>query len=54
MKRWHVIVLGPKLIDDLRKAPDDVLSFHEATREVRRQLVLYVSQSLTMLKDFLN
>ena len=36
MKRWHVIVSGPKLVDELRKAPDDVLSFLEATREVRR------------------
>lgn len=31
--RWHVIVSGPKLIDELRKAPDDVLSFDEATAD---------------------
>ncbi|CAL1702998.1 unnamed protein product [Somion occarium] len=31
--RWMVIVTGPKLIEELRKAPDDTLSFEEATRE---------------------
>ncbi|KZV83351.1 cytochrome P450 [Exidia glandulosa HHB12029] len=28
---WQLIVSGPTLIDELRKAPDDVLSFREAT-----------------------
>ncbi|CCM06703.1 uncharacterized protein FIBRA_08991 [Fibroporia radiculosa] len=31
---WRVIVTGPKLIDDLRKAPENVLSNSEAIREI--------------------
>jgi hypothetical protein len=30
-----VLVVGPELLDDLRKAPDDVLSIVEPTIEVR-------------------
>lgn len=32
--RWHVIVSGSKLIDELRKAPDEFLSFDEANAEL--------------------
>lgn len=32
---WLVIVSGPKLIDDIRRAADDELSFDEAANEVR-------------------
>jgi hypothetical protein len=32
--RWTVVVTGSKFIDELRKAPEDVLSFAEATDEV--------------------
>ncbi|EPQ60474.1 cytochrome P450 [Gloeophyllum trabeum ATCC 11539] len=32
--RWMVIVSGPKLIDEVRRAPDDVLSFTEATNDM--------------------
>ena len=38
--RWHVIVTGPKLIEDLRKAQDDVLSFDEAVIEVRLLVII--------------
>jgi len=31
--KWLVIVSGPQLIDELRRAPDDALSFLEATNE---------------------
>ncbi|KAK7682140.1 hypothetical protein QCA50_014726 [Cerrena zonata] len=31
--RWHVIVTGPKLIEELRKAPDEKLSFDAAVIE---------------------
>ncbi|CAL1703009.1 unnamed protein product [Somion occarium] len=31
--RWHVIVTGPKLVDELRKAPDEMLSFKDAVIE---------------------
>ena len=33
--RWTVIVSGPKMIEELRKAGDDELSFDEAVAEVR-------------------
>ena len=33
--RWLVLVSGPKLTDELRKAPDDVLSFREVFKNVR-------------------
>lgn len=33
--QWMVIVNGRKLVDDLRKRPDDELSFNEALEEVR-------------------
>jgi hypothetical protein len=35
--RWTVVVTGSKFIDELRKAPEDVLSFSEATDEVMTQ-----------------
>ncbi|EEB87999.1 hypothetical protein MPER_14421, partial [Moniliophthora perniciosa FA553] len=27
--RWHILVSGASLVDDLKKAPEDVLSFQE-------------------------
>ena len=33
--RWTIIVSGPKLVEELRKAADDELSFVEAANEVR-------------------
>ena len=30
-----MLVVGSELLDDIRKAPDDVLSFHQPTIEVR-------------------
>ncbi|KAF8574245.1 cytochrome P450 [Ramaria rubella] len=33
MNHWQVIVCGEKLIDELRKAPDTILSFHDAANE---------------------
>ncbi|KXN83235.1 Ent-kaurene oxidase [Leucoagaricus sp. SymC.cos] len=33
ISRWVVVVNGPKLVDDVRKAPDDVLSFDLAIQE---------------------
>jgi len=32
--KWMVVVTGRKRLDELRKAPDDALSFQEATDEV--------------------
>lgn len=34
MGRWHVIVTGDTLVDELRRAPDDVLSIATAFDEV--------------------
>lgn len=34
MGRWHVIVTGDKLVDELRRAPDGVLSIATAFDEV--------------------
>jgi hypothetical protein len=30
-----VVVTGPQLIEELRRCPDDVMSFNEAANEVR-------------------
>lgn len=35
MDRWMVILTGPKLVEELRKIPDDKLSFDHAMRDVR-------------------
>jgi hypothetical protein len=35
LNRWHVIVAGPQLTEELHKAPDDVLSFDAAVKDVR-------------------
>ena len=34
LRRWMVLASSPEMIEDLRKAPDDVLSVTEHTREV--------------------
>jgi hypothetical protein len=31
---WLVVVSGPALVDELRKAPDHILSFEAAAEEV--------------------
>ena len=35
LDQWTVVVSGPKLVDELRKRPDEELSFMEGTEEVR-------------------
>lgn len=40
--KWMVVVSGPQLIDDVRRAPEEQLSFHGAVSEViinKRSLV---------------
>jgi hypothetical protein len=32
---WMVLVSGPELIEDIKKAPDDILSFRARLTEVR-------------------
>jgi hypothetical protein len=34
-RRWMVVVSGPEVIEDIRKAPDDVLSMEASSIEVR-------------------
>ena len=34
LERWHVIVTSPKLVEEIRKAPDDVLSLSYYLDEV--------------------
>ena len=34
MDRWLVVVTGPELVDELRKIPDEKLSFDHAVRDV--------------------
>lgn len=35
MNKWQVVVSGPQMIDDLRRATDDQLSFRGAADEAR-------------------
>lgn len=35
--RWQVVVSGLDMVDEMRKAPDEVFGFLEATMEVRIQ-----------------
>lgn len=37
---WHVIVSGPKLIEELRKAEEDELSFGEAVAAVSELITI--------------
>jgi hypothetical protein len=39
MSKWVVVVSGKQYIDDIRKAPDEVLSLVEAIAEVRLPIV---------------
>jgi hypothetical protein len=34
LSRWLVVVSGPQMIDDIRQASDDQMSFGEAVAEV--------------------
>ena len=34
LRRWMVLAAGPELIEDIRKAPDDVLSLLQSAIEV--------------------
>jgi hypothetical protein len=43
--RWVVLVSGAHPVEELRRAPDDVLSFLEAIREVKRFLNLRLDDS---------
>jgi hypothetical protein len=35
LRRWIILVSDPELIEDIKKAPDDILSIRERLREVR-------------------
>ena len=36
LSRWRLMLTSPAQIEELRMAPDDTLSFDEATNDVRR------------------
>ena len=38
-RRWIVLATGPQLIDDIRNALDDILSFHEPANEIHRPAI---------------
>ena len=40
LQHWMVVVSGPKMVEDLRRRPDDELSFTEGTEEVRGMAIL--------------
>lgn len=46
--RWIVVVNGPKLVDELRKHPDE-LSFEEGTEEVRSSAYYLVAPPVILL-----
>lgn len=41
MTQWMIVVTGPKLLEDIRRAPDDQLSFLDAIAEVKHPAHLY-------------
>ena len=43
MERWTTVVNKLDLIEELRKAPDDKVSFHLASKEVRLSTSLILS-----------
>ena len=46
--RWIVVVNGPKLVDELRKHPDE-LSFEEGTEEVRSSAYYLLAPPVILL-----
>lgn len=44
---WHLLLTNPAAVDDLRRAPDSVLSFPDAMLEVRCLLRLHASPAYT-------
>lgn len=47
---WHVLVSTPELIEELRRAPDEVLSFEHAVGEVCH--TLYPSFPFSLMDRF--
>ena len=46
MNRWVVVITGPRLLEELRKIPDERLSFDHAMRDVGRyQFLLFFFRS---------
>ena len=51
MNRWVVVITGPRLLEELRKIPDERLSFDHAMRDVGRyQFLLFFSVHVTTLQ----
>lgn len=45
--KWFVVVSGPQMVDDLRKATDETVSFREALVDVLKVLLSNVKLILT-------
>ena len=43
LDKWLVVVSGPEMLDELRRRPDEEVSFLEGAEEVRRVIVCLVS-----------
>ena len=52
LDQWTVVVSGPKMVDELRKRPDEELSFIEGTEEVRSLRLLVMPHILTPAPSF--
>lgn len=50
MSRWMVVVTGPDMVNDIRRATDDQVSFREAVAEVRSN---HVDPALMLIYRFL-
>ena len=46
LDQWMVIVSGSKMVDELRKRPDEELSFIEGVEEVRRRVLQMCSYKI--------
>ena len=46
LDQWLVVVSGPKMVDELRRRPDEELSFMEGIEDVSRLSVLLISNLL--------
>jgi len=38
VRAWSVVVAGGELVEEIRRTPDDILSFHHAADAVRREI----------------
>jgi hypothetical protein len=49
LERWHVIVTSPELVEEVRKAPEDVLSLSHYLDEVSS---IHCRYAVSIIIDF--